>query len=122
VTAVLWIAVAVAGGIGAVLRLLVDEAVRGRHPGETFPRGILVVNVSGALALGLVTGLALGHDASLLVGTALIGAYTTFSTWMLDTVAAASARLVAEAVINVAGSLALGLAAAALGRAVGAGL
>jgi CrcB protein len=122
VTAVLWVGVALAGGLGSVLRLLVDEAVRARRPGGAFPRGILVVNVSGALALGLVSGLALGHDASLLLGTALVGAYTTFSTWMLDTVVAASARLVAVAAANVAGSLALGVLAAALGRALGAAL
>lgn len=121
-TLLLWIGVAIAGGLGSVLRLLVDDAVRARHPDAAFPRGLLVVNVSGALALGLITGLALGHDASLLLGVALIGAYTTFSTWMLDTVAAASARLVAVAVGNVVASLALGLMAAAAGRALGAAL
>lgn len=116
-----WIGVALAGGVGAVLRLLVDEAVRARVPGEVFPRGIFVVNVSGALALGLVTGLALPHDTSIVVGTALVGAYTTFSTWMLDTVNAASARLVGVAAANVVFSLVLGVAAAAAGRALGAG-
>lgn len=121
-TVVLWIGVALAGGIGSVLRLVVDEAVRARVPAGGFPSGILVVNVSGALALGLVAGLALGHDASLLLGTALVGAYTTFSTWMLDTVNAASARLVAFAIGNVVVSLVLGIAAAAAGRALGAAL
>ncbi|WP_026910116.1 fluoride efflux transporter CrcB [Patulibacter minatonensis] len=120
-TLLTWLGVALAGGVGSVLRFLVDEAVRARVPGASFPRGILVVNVSGALLLGLVSGLALPHDASLIVGTALIGAYTTFSTWMLDTVNAASARLAGVAVANVLVSLALGLAAAALGRALGAG-
>jgi len=122
VTVVLWIGVALAGGIGSVLRLVVDEAVRARVPAGGFPSGILVVNVSGALALGLVAGLALGHDASLLLGTALVGAYTTFSTWMLDTVNAASARLVAFAIGNVVVRLVLGIAAAAAGRALGAAL
>jgi CrcB protein len=122
VTPVLWLGVALAGGAGAVLRFLVDEAVRARRPGGAFPAGILVVNVSGALALGLVAGLALGHDAALVIGTGLVGAYTTFSTWMLDTVAAASRRLVGVAVANVVVSLALGIAAAAAGRALGAAL
>ncbi|MEV4421469.1 fluoride efflux transporter CrcB [Patulibacter sp. NPDC049589] len=119
-TVLLWVGVAVAGGAGSVLRLLVDEAVRARRPGGDLPLGILVVNVSGALVLGLLAGLALDHDASLLLGTALVGAYTTFSTWMLDTVNAWSRRLVAVAVANVVVSLALGVAAAAVGRAVGA--
>lgn len=121
-TVVLWIGVALAGGIGSTLRLVVDEAVRARWPAGGFPTGILVVNVSGALALGLVAGLTLGHDAALLLGTALVGAYTTFSTWMLDTVNAASARLVAFAVGNVVVGLASGIAAAAAGRALGAAL
>ena len=121
-TVLLWLGVAMAGGAGAVLRLVVDEAVRARHPGDGFPTGILVVNLSGALALGLVAGLAVGHDATLLAGTALIGAYTTFSTWMLDTVVAASARLRAVAVANVVVGLTLGLGAAAAGRALGAAL
>lgn len=117
----LWLGVVLAGGAGAVLRFLVDEAVRARVGGP-FPSGILAVNVSGALVLGLLSGLALGDDTHLVLGVALVGSYTTFSTWMLDTVAAASRRLVRVAVLNVGLSLALGLAAAALGRALGAAL
>jgi CrcB protein len=119
--ALLWLGVVLAGGCGAVLRFLVDEAVSARTDGP-FPVGILAVNVSGALVLGVVSGLALGHDAYLVVGIALVGSYTTFSTWMLDTVAAASRRLLAVAALNVGLSLALGLAAAALGRVLGAAL
>jgi CrcB protein len=119
--ALLWLGVALAGGCGAVLRFLVDEAVRART-GGAFPSGILVVNVTGALVLGLLSGLALSDDAHLVLGIALVGSYTTFSTWMLDTVAAASRGLLAVAALNVGASLALGLAAAAIGRALGAAL
>lgn len=121
-TLLAWLGVAVAGGTGSVLRLLVDEAVRSRFPAGGLPLGTLVVNVSGALALGFVAGLGIGEDGALLVGTALIGAYTTFSAWMLDTVTAASARLVVVAAANVGASLVLGLAATAAGRALGAAL
>lgn len=120
-TVLTWVGVALLGGAGAVLRLLVDEAVRARVRGP-FPAGILVVNVSGAFVMGLLTGLAPDPDVALLLGTAFVGAYTTFSTWMLDVVAAASARLRAVAAANVAVPLVAGLAAAALGRALGAGL
>jgi CrcB protein len=120
VTVLLWVGVALAGGAGAVLRLLVDEAVLARVPAGGFPTGILVVNLSGALVLGLLAGLAPGGDVALLTGTALVGAYTTFSTWMLDTVAAASRGALAIAAANVVVSLALGVAAAAAGRALGA--
>ncbi len=119
-TVLLWVGVALAGGAGAVLRLLADEAVRSRIPADGFPAGILVVNLSGALVLGLLAGLAPGDDVALLAGTALVGAYTTFSTWMLDTVAAASRGATAIAVGNVVLGLALGVAAAAAGRALGA--
>lgn len=121
-TVVLWVGVALLGGLGSVLRLLVDETVRARVPADGFPTGILVVNLSGAAVLGLLSGLALDHDASLLLGTALVGAYTTFSTWMLDTVNAAGARMASFAVLNVVMALCLGFAAASLGRALGAGL
>ena len=119
--ALLWLGVVLAGGCGAVLRYLVDEAVRVRTDGA-FPAGILAVNVTGALVLGLLSGLALSDDAYLVLGIALVGSYTTFSTWMLDTVAVASRGLLAVAALNVGVSLALGLAAAALGRALGAAL
>ncbi len=52
--------------------------------GARFPLGTLVVNISGALVLGLLVGLALSANAYLLAGTAVIGSYTTFSTWMLE--------------------------------------
>ena len=120
-TALTWVGVAVLGGTGAVLRLVVDEAVRARVPGP-FPAGILVVNVVGAFLLGLLAGLAPDPDVALLLGTAFVGAYTTFSTWVLDVAVAASARLRALAVANVVVPLVAGLAAAALGRALGAAL
>ena len=99
-------------------RFLVDGAVAERAPGE-LPLGTLAVNVSGAFALGLVAGLTLRGDALLLAGTATLGSFTTFSTWMLET-----QRLVEDgegryAGVNVALSLAAGLAAVAIGRALG---
>ena len=65
-------------------------ALRARRRGVAarrleFPWGTLAVNISGAFALGLVAGLALHGDALLLAGTSLLGSYTTFSTWMLET-------------------------------------
>jgi fluoride exporter len=115
-----WAGVAVLGGAGAVLRFVVDGVVAERAPGE-LPLGTLAVNLSGAFLLGLAAGLALSGAALLLAGTAALGSYTTFSTWMLET-----QRLVEEgegrdAVVNVALSLAAGLAAVALGRALGGG-
>jgi CrcB protein len=113
---VLWTAVVLIGGAGSVLRFLVDGAVQG---GGDFPLGTMVVNVSGAVILGLLAGLALGHDAALLAGTAAVGSYTTFSTWMLETQRLNEERQHRKAVVNVTVSLAAGVAAAALGQLLG---
>jgi fluoride exporter len=103
-----WVGVAGLGGVGAIARFLLDGAVSMRA-GTAFPWGTLAVNATGSFALGLV-------GTSMLVGTGLLGAYTTFSTWMLETHRLAEDGRWRRAVINVVGSLAVGLAAAWLGR------
>jgi fluoride exporter len=119
VRVLVWAGVAAIGGCGAVLRFSLDRAVSLLADSE-FPFGTLVVNISGAFALGLVAGLALHGDALLLAGTSLLGSYTTFSTWMLETYRLGEARRLPPAVVNVVLSLALGLGAVALGRTIGA--
>lgn len=113
--AVVWIGVVLLGGLGSVLRLLLDGRISA-WLGRRFPYGILVVNVSGALLLGAVNAAGWGRTATLLVGTATLGAYTTFSTWMLDSQRLAERRRPIAAAANLLVSLLLGLAAAALGR------
>lgn len=130
-----WLGVAVLGGAGSALRMLVDEVVTTRlvgfgprsAPGRTaFPLGIFVVNITGAFVAGVLSGAGLEHDASLLALTAFVGGYTTFSTWVLDTVKLAGARAESAAlrlaVANVGVSLVVGFAAALAGRAVGLAL
>ena len=113
-----WAGVAVIGGAGALLRFALDGAVS-ELAGSEFPWGTFVVNISGAFALGLVAGLALHGDALLLAGTSLLGSYTTFSTWMLETHRLAEEGSSWAALLNVLASLALGIAAVALGRTIG---
>lgn len=113
-----WAGVAVLGGLGAILRFLVDGRVASLT-GRTFPFGTLVVNLSGSFVLGALLGAAVDGNAYVLAGTATVGSYTTFSTWMYE-----SQRLVEEgrlrsASVNVALSVGLGLGAAALGRLIG---
>lgn len=114
----LWIGVVLIGGAGSVLRFLVDGAVSARTS-RAFPYGTLVVNLSGAALLGLITGLALSHDEALLAGTAAVGSYTTFSTWMFETQRLGEERQVPTLAANIVVSLVAGLAAAAIGQAVG---
>lgn len=117
--ALLWGAVVLIGGGGAVVRFVVDAAV-GSWLGREFPYGTLVVNLTGAVILGVLTGVALPDDAALLAGTAAVGSYTTFSTWVFETQRLDEERQHRLAVANIVVSLVLGVAAAALGRTIGA--
>ena len=114
----IWVAVALIGGAGSLARFLLDGAISAAA-GRDFPFGTMVVNLSGAVVLGLLTGLALGNDEALLAGTAAVGSYTTFSTWMLETQRLAEERQHRKAGANVVVSLVLGVAAAAAGQLIG---
>jgi CrcB protein len=115
-TAVLvWVGVALIGGVGSVTRFLMDRNVT-RRVARPFPFGTLVVNISGAALLGFLGGLALSKDAALLAGTAFVGAYTTFSTWMLETQRLGEERRMWAAVANIVVSVVLGVAAALVGQ------
>ncbi len=120
-TALAWVGVGLLGGAGALLRFHVDALVQSRVRGE-FPLGTLTVNVLGSFALGALTGAGVGGHALLLAGTAVIGSFTTFSTWMLETERLAEDGDDRVALSNIAVPLAAGLAAAALGWLVGAAL
>ena len=117
-TVLVWVAVILIGGCGAVLRFVVDGAV-GAWLGRDFPLGTLSINLSGALVLGLLTGLALDNHEALLAGTAAVGSYTTFSTWMFETQRLDEEGRHRAAAANIVLSLLLGLGAAALGRWIG---
>jgi len=85
---VIWLAVGAAGAMGAVVRYLVDHLVSARASG-VFPWGTLVVNVSGSFAAGGVAALVavevVGSDLAMVVAGGFLGAYTTFSTAMYET-------------------------------------
>jgi fluoride exporter len=102
------------GGAGAIARLLLDGAVSERAGGH-FPWGTLAVNASGALLLGIVAG-AVHGDAYRLLATGLLGAYTTFSTWMLESHRLGEEGRLRLGVANFALSLAVGIAAVWIGR------
>jgi fluoride exporter len=116
-----WVGVALLGGLSAIARFALDTLV-GSHAGRSFPYGTLAVNASASLLLGLLTGLAFSGEALLLAGTATIGSYSTFSTWMLETHRLAEDGETGPAIVNVLVSLGVGVAAAAVGRLIGAGL
>jgi CrcB protein len=114
-----WVAVAVVGGLGALGRFAFDRLVAA-GTGRGFPFGTLAVNASGALLLGLFAGLSLSGTALTIAGTALLGSYTTFSTWMLETHRLVEDAGLPRAAANAFVSLLLGFGAVALGHLIGA--
>ena len=116
--AALWAGVAVLGGLGSVARLLIEQGVR-RQLTMTFPIGTVTVNVTGAFLLGVVSGMGLSHEKATLIGTGFLGAYTTFSGWMLETRSLGERRRRGVAAANIGVSVVLGLAAAVAGHWLG---
>jgi fluoride exporter len=121
VSAALVLAVGLVGGLGAIGRFALDGVVSARV-GRQFPLGTLAVNVSGSLVLGVLVGAAVRGDAYEIVGTGLLGAYTTFSTWALESHRLGEDGRLAAGGVNFAVSLALGIVAAWAGRHLGAAL
>ena len=116
------IAVAVAGGAGAVTRFVFDGVIRDRVR-ASYPIGTTIINVSGSFLLGLLTGLALSavvsDDWRLIVGTGFLGGYTTFSTASFETVRLMQTGRYTAAISNGLGMLVASVAAAALGYWIG---
>ncbi len=122
-SAATWPLFLAAAGLGAVGRYVLDQWVHERtHAPDRIPWGTFVVNVTGSLALGVLTGLGLYHDlgatARVVLGTGGLGAYTTFSAFSWEV-----ARLLEEgrsgtSARYVAATVVVGLVAAAGGLAV----
>ena len=115
--------VGIGGFAGAIARRVVDLWVSDRA-GSAFPLGTLVINVSGAFLVGLLFAWALERGVlpreirgPVMIG--FLGAYTTFSTWMLESWRLVEDGAWALAAFNLAGSAALGLVAVVAGLAVG---
>ncbi len=113
-----WIGVALLGSLGSIARFLLDATISSRG-WSSFPLGTLAVNASGAFVLGLLTGVALSGQALVLAGTATIGSYTTFSTWMLETHRLGEDGQSRGAALNVLVSVLVGFGAALLGKWLG---
>lgn len=118
-----FLALLAAGAVGAPARYLVDGYVRERRLG-LFPWGTFVVNVTGSLLLGLLTGLGLYHafpaTPKAVLGTGFCGAYTTFSTFSLETVRLLEEGATSVALRNAFGTLLVCGGAAAAGIALAA--
>ena len=118
-----WAGFVIAAAVGAPLRYLVDGAIAERAEG-VFPWGTFVINASGSLVLGVLTGLGLYHAfpkvPKVILGTGFCGSYTTFSTFTYESVELLEEGAVNEAARNAFGTLLVGAGAAALGLALAA--
>ena len=117
------IGVAIAGALGAIARYGLGGVIAARFP-TAFPWDTLLINVTGSFALGLLfvvlterLNAAPALRAAITIG--FLGAYTTFSTFSLETVRLLEDGSYALALLNVGSSVALGLGAAGLGVAMG---
>ena len=108
----MWLLVGFAGGSGAVVRFLVDRWMTARIR-SSWPVATLVINVSGSLLLGVVTGwcwIHAGFDAwQTIIGTGFLGGYTTFSAACVETM-----RLIRERRTIVGSLHAMGMVAASV--------
>lgn len=120
-TTSIWIAFLAAAAVGACGRYLLDGVVQDHSTGE-FPWGTCVVNISGSLLVGVLSGLALYHafptDAKLVLGTGFCGAYTTFSTFTFETIRLGEGGVTRAAIRNIVVNTAGGLLAAGAGLAL----
>lgn len=119
---ILTVLIGLAAAVGAVARYVVDQIVQHRHD-RTFPLGTLLINVVGSFLLGLSTALeldhGLSHQTAAIIGIGFCGGFTTWSTYCWETLALAESGALAEASLNILGSLAAGFAAAAVGLTLG---
>jgi len=120
---VIAVGVALAGSLGAVVRFVVDSALRARS-GSSLPWPTVLINVVGSLLLGLLTGAVLFHDAPAelltVVGVGFCGGFTTFSTTSVDSVRLIVARRYGAACAIALGTLAITLVAVAAGLGLAA--
>jgi len=106
-----WLLLSAGGIAGTILRYLVATWVPG-ITGEGFPYGTLAVNLSACLIIGLLSGLstrgALGSEGRLLLMTGFCGAYSTFSTWILESANLAGDGEMLRVLANLFGSVGFG--------------
>ncbi|WP_343317564.1 fluoride efflux transporter CrcB [Arthrobacter sp. TMP15] len=116
---------AVAGGLGAGTRFILDGLLRSRLR-TALPIGTMLINITGSLVLGLLTGLVMAHQASpelvKVLGVGFLGGYTTFSTASFETVRLFQTGRVGFALISGLGTLVLSVGAAISGLILGGSL
>jgi CrcB protein len=120
----IWLWVGLGGALGSMARHGVNQIVHQRTLSSTFPFGIFIVNIIGSAVIGLIAGgsarWGLPYPARTFLVVGVLGGFTTFSSFTLDTYALAMDGHLMQAVLNVTGQVALSLVMCAVGFRVGA--
>ena len=111
----IWILVGVGGALGAMARHALNHVVHQRALSSTFPFGIFIVNVTGSVLIGLLAGALAGgrfhlsYPARTFLIVGVLGGFTTFSSFSLDTLALIRDGHHLQAAVNVIGQVSLSL-------------
>ena len=120
-----WLLVGLGGALGSMARHLLNHVVHQRNLSSTFPLGIFLINVSGSVVIGVVAGVLAsgrwqwGSPARTFVIVGLLGGFTTFSSFSLDTLALVRDGHAVQAFWNVVGQVGLSLAGVWIGYRLG---
>jgi CrcB protein len=106
--------VGIGGALGAVARYELGRIISKRS-GSAFPAGTFVINISGALLLGILSSINAGDNIYLLFGDGFSGAYTTFSTFMFEGFHLFHNHKKLNALVYIVSSLLLGVIGYAIG-------
>ena len=110
--------VGMGGALGSLVRYRLGRVITEKH-NTTFPIGTLIINITGAILLGIVTSLEAKGNVYLLLGDGFLGAYTTFSTFMYEGFNLFQENEKMNALAYVLGSLFLGIIGYIAGFALG---
>lgn len=109
--------IGIGGAAGSIIRYQIGKIIAQKRDSH-FPWGTFAINISGAVLLGLVTGLDPGRNASLLIAEGFLGAYTTFSTFMVEGFHLFRENEKKNAFVYIACTLVLGIIGYAAGFAI----
>ncbi len=111
----IWLLVGAGGALGAMARHGVNHVIHQRALASAFPTGIFVINVTGSVLIGLIAGMVasgrwhLSLEARTFLIVGVLGGYTTFSSFSLDTLTLLKDGHAGQALWNVVGQVGLSL-------------
>jgi len=113
-----YVLVAVGGAAGSLVRYSLGKFISEKS-NSAFPIGTFIINITGAILLGIVSAIGVSNNIMLLLGDGFLGAYTTFSTFMYEGFNLFREKEKLNAFIYILFSLILGIVGYALGRKIG---